>query len=93
VLSDALLPVQERPPVAHQVRRPHDRHGDGQCRQTGDGQDGIDEPFGPGVPDRVQLVDVEEQGDTLQLIHRELSQPLVVEERQRADADALCMQR
>ena len=82
---DALLMEEQRTAVAGEIDERHDGDGDGQHRQADEGESDVEKSLHAGINRAVELVDVEQQGDPLELGDRELAEPLVVEQRQRAD--------
>ena len=53
----------------------------------------VEHPLHPAVARAVELADVEQQRHPLELGHRQLAEPLLVEQRERADPDALLVER
>ena len=86
----ARLAVEQRTTVGDEVADDHDRrHRDERRpRRTAPSAD-VEQPLHPRVPGRVHLTDVEQQRHPLELGDRQLAEPLLVEQRQRADANAV----
>ena len=85
-LPHALLGEEDWTAVTEEIDHGDDRYGDQQENEADGAGDDVNQALDPRVAWRVDLLDVEHQGDPLQFGDRELSEPFVVEMRQSADA-------